>query len=433
MLKLQTNSALSAKTFQKYRTRIKKAEKVLAKMKYSEYRSLPYQDVEKLLKQIQKFKTGFSDIVIIGIGGSMLGTQMLYHILGESLQQNSNATPSRETKNKSKNPINKSIPKFHFIDNIDPTFIASLGEKLSDKKKTLFIFVSKSGNTLEIVSLFKLITGGAPKWFGKNWNNHIIIITENKKGFLYKKVTENNLSSFKMPKFVGGRYSILTAAGLIPTALMGLDIRKLLQGASHVEQSDSRKSSTNTNSPNNFEQKTQINDTAKKLALLIYHLYKNKKKNTLALFPYINCFESFNKWAIQLIAESLGKNSKVGPLPISLIGAKDQHSILQLLLDGPKDKWVLFFELEKHPHDYKIDKFSFSQILKAEKTGTEKALTKKKIQNATLTLQKLDEENLGELIFTFENAVALAGILLKVNPFNQPAVELGKKITAEIL
>lgn len=153
----------------------------------------------------------------------------------------------------------------------------------------------------------------------------------------------------------------------------------------------------------------------------------------MTLFPYIDCFEFFNKWTTQLIAESLGKTSKVGPTPLSLIGAKDQHSLLQLLLDGPKDKWVLFFELEKYAKDYIANKFKFSQILKAQKKGTAGALTKKKVPNSTITIEKLDAENLGELIMTFEIAIALAGIMFKINPFNQPAVELGKRITKSIL
>ncbi len=324
------------------------------------------------------------------MGGSILGAQMLFH----TMQRNVSAAQK---------------PRIHFIDNIDPDLIASFEEPLN-KKKTLFIFVSKSGNTLETTILFDLLEKGAKKWFGTKWQNHIAVVTENKNGLLYKQALRDNLAIFEVPKYVAGRYSILTATGLLPASLMDININQLLKGAA----------------------KAEIPEMAERLAILIHHMY-SKKKQTLALFPYIDCFEFFNKWAIQLIAESLGKTSRVGPLPIGLIGAKDQHSMLQLLLDGPKNKWVLFFTLKNREKDYIANGLKYSQILEAQKKGTEKALSAKKVPNATITLDRLDEENLGELIMIFCLAVALAGEMFKVNPFSQPAVELGKKFTRSIL
>jgi glucose-6-phosphate isomerase len=371
-----------------YKSKLLKAKQELIRKKPAEFLTLPTQNTATIIEEAQKIQKRFTDVVVIGMGGSVLGAQMLFHTL---------------QKDNSKNP------KIHFIDNIDPNLIASFEKPLS-KKRTLFLFVSKSGNTLETVTLFSLLQKGAKKWFGTKWQNHLAVITENKEGTLYKQALKHTLKIYEMPKHVSGRYSVLTIAGLLPAALMNININKLLEGAA----------------------KAQTTKTAEKLAATIHNLY-TKKKTCMTLFPYIDCFEFFNKWTTQLIAESLGKTSKVGPTPLSLIGAKDQHSLLQLLLDGPKDKWVLFFELEKYAKDYIANKFKFSQILKAQKKGTAGALTKKKVPNSTITIEKLDEENLGELIMTFEMAVALAGVMFKINPFNQPAVELGKRITKSIL
>jgi len=379
MLNLSTKNTVPPKTFKQYETKLKKAKQSLLRKRFAEFLTLPTQNTAQIIKEATLIKKSFTDIVVIGMGGSILGAQMLFH----TMQRN-----------------NSTLPRIHFIDNIDPDLIASF-EKPLNNKKTLFIFVSKSGNTLETTILFDLIKKGS---------KHLAVITENKDGLLYKQAQKNNLALFEVPKYVAGRYSVLTATGLLPAALMDLKITRLLNGAA----------------------KAQIPETAERLAILIHYMY-SKKKQTLALFPYIDCFEFFNKWAIQLIAESLGKTSRVGPLPIGLIGAKDQHSMLQLLLDGPKDKWVLFFTLKNREKDYIANGLKYSEILEAQKKGTAKALSTKKVPNATITLDRLDEENLGELIMTFCLAVALAGEMFKVNPFSQPAVELGKKFTRSIL
>ena len=385
MLKIDTKNALKSKVIDSYKKRIEKASEYLLAKKYSEFLTLHNQDLSPILNLAKELKGKFKDVVIVGIGGSILGTQMLHSCLYKE---------------------STSIPAFHFIDNIDPLLISSL-EKYLDKKTTLFIIVSKSGSTLETATAFSLIS----KKVSKNQKTNIIIITENKTGLLYTYGEKNKIKTLEMPKFVSGRYSVLTSAGLLPAALMGIDIKKLLIGA---------KKGTETKN-------------AETLAILIHNLYSTKKRNTMTLFPYIDSFEYFNKWVIQLIAESLGKSSTVGILPISLTGSKDQHSMLQLLIDGPKDKWVLFTELENREKDYTINGIKYSQILQAEKIGTEKSISEKHIQNATIKISHLDEENIGELIMTFEKAIALSGELLGVNAFNQPAVENSKSITKEIL
>lgn len=343
------------------------------------FQRLPHQDTKELTKAIKPLVNKFQDIVVVGMGGSILGAQMLYHTL-----------KSRQT----------TKSNFHFIDTIDPDTITEYG-KILDKKNSLFIFVSLSGDTLEVSAIFDIFIKKA---------KHLLVITGEEQGSLFKQAKKHKIQTLEMPNDVGGRYSVLTSAGLTIAALMGIKIEKILAGA----------------------RKAQTENTYKTLAETICKLYK-KGKRTIAILPYINSFEYFNKWAVQLIAESLGKNSKIGPLPISLVGPRDQHSVLQLLLDGPKDKWVLFIDAKKQNSDFKSLGETLSKILAAQKKGTEIALNKRKIPNITLTLEEIDEESIGRLIQTFEEAVYLCGKIFKINPFSQPAVELGKKITKELL
>lgn len=399
MLKLYSTSLPLKSITKKYELKLKKAHKILNASKARAFLNLPKQDAKEITKQTTTLLKKFEDIVIVGMGGSILGSQMLFKTLKPRFYNFLNDT------------IKKKATRIHFIDTLDPHLLLSYGDILN-KKHTLFIFISKSGDTLETSSLFELINKGATEWFGKNFREHLLIMTENKEGHLYKEAIKNKLNIIPLPKNIGGRYSVLTEAGLIPATFMNIDIKSLLKGAQNTSQVDT-------------------------LASTIYHMYKAKDKKTLVFFPYVSGLEYFNKWAIQLIAESLGKNQKTGPLPVSLLGPSDQHSVLQLLLDGPKDKWVIFFELEKYNYDYKITNNSkpitFSQILKAEKIGTSKAMDQKKVPNITISLENLKEESVGQLIQTFLEAVAIAGIMLDINPFNQPAVELGKKQTTALI
>lgn len=397
MLKLTLNSSVQKNALTKHKNLLLKAKKKLSKSPKHEFENLPFQDVSNLKKELSPYFKNFSDIAIVGIGGSILGTEVIRHTLMKP---------------------NKNLPHFHFIDSIEPTFIASFGDKLSNKKKTLFIFASKSGDTLEIISLYKLITEGAPKWFGKNWKNHIMVITENKNGLLYKEAKQNEFKLFELPKNIGGRFSVLTNIGLIPATLMNIDIEKILKGAARATKSI---------------EKSFLDSLPAKLASLMYEMYRKKNKDIFFFFAYADCLKYFNRWVIQLISESIGKNSKTGPMPATAVGTKDQHSMLQLILDGPKNKFVTFLEIENNDKDFQIGKVKFSEILRAEKKGTEHAMTKKKIPNITIGLTHLNEEAIGELLLVFEESIALFGYMLGIDPFNQPAVELGKKATMDIL
>lgn len=355
--------------------------KSLRKKKEALFLSPHTQNISEILNFAKKSQKKFHDVVVIGIGGSILGAKTLFETLKSTYW----------------NMWKK--PRMFFIDNLDADQIIDLGDILK-KEKTLFIVVSKSGETLEIIEILSFLVLALKKKFGKNWKERIAIITGKNEGKLYKFAKAENLKTFLVPREIPGRFSVLTTAGLVPAAIAGIDIKKLLYGASKVK----------------------IEGVPSALA---YAQYKTGKKITV-LFPYGSKFNAFSEWYKQLLAESIGKKKNIGITPLTAIGPKDQHSLLQLLLDGPKDKFILFIEAQSK---YK----EFSKVISAEKKATEQALTEKKQRNATITLQKIDEENIGQLLYTMEAATALLGELYKVNPFNQPAVEKVKKLTRKIL
>ncbi|MFH1720059.1 MAG: hypothetical protein ABH856_00400 [Patescibacteria group bacterium] len=342
----------------------------------------PYnQDILEISEYAAKARKKFDDIVVIGIGGSILGAKTLFKALRHPYE----------------NLFKK--PRMFFIDNLDPDLIMDLGDVLK-KEKTLFVIASKSGETLEIIEILNFLLPILKKKFSKKWKEHIVVVTEKNKGTLYKTAEKESLKTFFIPKEIPGRFSVFTPAGLLPAALSGIDIEKLIEGTKKVKL---------TNIP----------------AKLAYAQYRLNKPITV-LFAYSSRFSSFAEWYKQLLGESLGKTSKIGPTPVIAIGPKDQHSILQLLVAGPKNKFVIFVEPRSA---YK----EFSKTILAEKKATAKVLTEKKCPNATIVLPKLDEEHMGQLMFALEAQVALCGELYKVNAFNQPGVEKVKKLTKKLL
>ena len=221
MLKLYSTSLPLKSITKKYELKLKKAHKILNASKAKAFLNLPKQDAKEITKQTTLLLKKFEDIVIVGMGGSILGSQMLFKTLKPRFYNFLNDT------------IKKKSTRIHFIDTLDPHLLLSYGDILN-KKHTLFIFVSKSGDTLETSSLFELINKGATEWFGKNFREHLLIMTENKEGHLYKEAIKNRLNIIPLPKNIGGRYSVLTEAGLIPATFMNIDIKNLLKGAQNM-------------------------------------------------------------------------------------------------------------------------------------------------------------------------------------------------------
>ena len=336
---------------------------------------------------INKFKKN-STIRLIGMGGSILGAETIYQFLNHKIKK-----------------------KFIFLNNLKPNLL----EKDKSKKKVNLI-ISKSGNTIEtIINSSYLIN--------QNKKNKNIFITEKKNNYLFNLADKLKSEIIEHKNYIGGRYSVLSEVGMLPAELMGLKARKFKR-FNHLINN------------NNFISQLicNVESTLK--------FTKQKKFNSIIL-NYDERSENLFKWYQQLIAESLGKKSK-GILPIISMMPRDNHSLLQLYLDGPKINFFTFFSvIEKDSNKIKdsimqnsypyLKNKSFNDILCAQRQATQKIFKKKKIPFRSFEIIKRNEESLGELFCFFILETILLGRALKVNLFDQPSVELIKKETKRIL
>jgi glucose-6-phosphate isomerase len=371
------------------------------------YYDLPV-DGEKLLLDIGVWGAGLRNIrnvVIVGVGGSSLGAKAVYSMLFHGKKADT--------------------PNLYFLENIDPLGIKRTLQNIK-LDESLFLLVSKSGTTLDTISIAKIIMihfGIFPgdKTFGK----YFAVVTDNG-SVLNKFANEYGLKSFFIPKNVGGRFSVLSAAGIVPLTLGGIDTVKLLEGAAECR--------------NDFFE-CKLNTLIKKA---LAYTAKNTQ-NINVIFSYSDIFRDFNVWYVQLWAESLGKKKgekRVGLTPVGLIGAIDQHSFLQLIVDGPKDKSVTFIRVENLAEDIIIPDISLkyieknnlkkgitaAELLSEQAIATMKSVINEGVITDEIVLSRADAYHVGYLIYYFELLTSLCGLLLEINTYNQPGVEIGKKI-----
>ena len=343
-------------------------------------------------RDLKKFKN-FKTIVLIGMGGSILGSEAIYNFFKKKIKK-----------------------KFYFFNDLNENKLIEFKKK-ENISKTLFIIISKSGNTIETLSnVFSL------NIIKKNSKN-IILISEKKNNLLFTMSKKLNLFHVEHKTNIGGRYSVLSEVGIIPAYLMGINIIKI-----RSKILDCLKNSN----------KLFLKDNTIKLASLMH----SKKFNNLVFLNYFPELEKFLYWCQQLIAESLGKKNQ-GFLPLISNAPKDHHSLLQLYLDGPKDKFFNIFSLEKNSKNKLnikttgigkiLDKKKISTIKKAQKKALIKAFIRKKIPFREFKIKKENEEVLGQLFSLFIVETIIVGKLLKINPFDQPAVEEVKINTKKIL
>ena len=343
-------------------------------------------------KDLEKFKS-FKTIAIIGMGGSILGSEAVSHFLKEK--------------------INK---KIYFFNDLNIKKIQNFKKK-KNLDKVLFFVISKSGNTVETLSNFFIL-----KIIKKNSKN-IIIISEKKNNLLYSLSKKFNLFYIEHKNYIGGRYSVLSEVGVVPAYLMGININKLRSG--------SLKSL----------KKTQL--FLKDSTIMLSSLLSFKKIDNLIFLNYCPELEKFLFWCQQLIAESLGKNGK-GFLPTISNVPKDHHSLLQLYLDGPKNKLFYIFsneESSKEKINIKeilkeknfLNNKTLNSIKKAQKNALIKTLKNKNIPFREFKIKNINEEVLGELFSYFILETVIIGKLTNINPFDQPAVEQVKIYTKDLL
>ena len=342
------------------------------------------------LKIFKKYKT----IALIGMGGSILGAEAVKNFFDKKVKK-----------------------KIYFFNNLDPEYVSKFKKK-ENVQKVLFLVISKSGNTIETLSNFFSLN------IIKKKSKNIIIITEKSNNVLYNLAQKFNLSYIEHKKHIGGRYSILSEVGIIPSYLMGLNITKLRN---------------RIRDPLSKKKLTFLKASSLKLASFI----SSRKFNNIILINYAPKLNKFLFWCQQLIAESLGKKGK-GFFPTISTAPKDHHSLLQLYLDGPRDKLFYIFSASDAskekinikktlPKAYYLNKKRLSTIKDAQKNALIKSLKKNKIPFREFKVNKVNEETLGELFSYFILETILVGKLTGINPFNQPAVEQVKISTKRML
>ena len=388
--------------------------------------NLPYD--KKLFKDVlllsKELTDRFDNLVVLGIGGSSLGGRAVFNGLCHPYH---NLLPRDKRKGL----------RVFFCDNIDPDSFSPLLKTLN-LKKTVFNVITKSGGTAETVAQFLVINDLLKKRLGKKYRNHIVITTDPVKGPLRKIAADECFNSLPVPPNVGGRYSVFSAVGLFPSAMAGVDIKKLLAGARQMDET--------VGASDIWKNPTYMS------AILQYLAYQ-RGKNISVIMPYSNALRDFAEWYIQLWAESLGKRVNLkgevvnaGTTPIKAIGTTDQHSQLQLYTEGPYDKIITFIEVKKFdnkipmPRTYKdvdgvgyLGGHTMDELFKAEQLATKIALTKTGRMNYTIAIPEITPFTIGQLLFFFEVQTAFAGGLFEVNPFDQPGVEEGKNLTYGIL
>jgi glucose-6-phosphate isomerase len=423
--KIKKNHGLSKGEIDKYS---KSAPSLLAGIEKKKQGFYTVIDDQKTVKKINGFaasaRNKYADIVVLGIGGSALGIiclqQSLKHLYENELASLCCGCESAECGEK--------WPRLHVLDNIDPAMISQI-EDVIDYRSTLFIVVTKSGTTPETMAQYFYFRDKTEKLHLKP-AEHFVFITDPAKGTLRKIAKKEKIPCFDIPSNVGGRFSVLTAVGLLPAKLIGIDIEKLLKGAQKMRDS--------------FLNKKFAQNLPYRLAAVQF-LLNEKGKNINILMPYSQKLIRFADWFAQLLAESTGKKGK-GITPVSALGATDQHSQSQLYHEGPNDKLIIFIEADKmgaklpipaaaakEPELKFLKNTDFETLLRTEMKGTAASLTKNDRPNITIKIPCVDEESLGMLFMLFEGATAYLCEMLGINAFDQPGVELSKKITKELL
>ncbi|MFH0911041.1 MAG: glucose-6-phosphate isomerase [Planctomycetota bacterium] len=424
---------IQEKWFQGIEPRVKTAVRDLQKRRgrgMTGWYELPYEQaqVKKILASARRKRGRYDEVVVLGIGGSALGTIALRTAL---LHPFHNLLPRRER---------QGIPRLHVLDNVDPVLMAGLFDELLDIHRTLFIVISKSGSTAETMAQFLFVCEFLESCLGaRRLRQHLVAVTDREKGHLRPIADDLGLESYWIGDGVGGRFSVLSPVGLLPAALCGMNVRELLAGAARMDK------------------RTKVASLYQNPAALyaaVHYLADTRLGARMSvMMPYASALRDFADWFCQLWAESLGKavsrkgrTVHAGLTPVKALGVTDQHSQVQLYAEGPFDKVVTFLSVEKFGTRVPIPRIypdvaeigylggqDFQTLFEAERKATALALSDAGRMNLTLTLPRLDAHALGGLFFLFEVATALAGELYDIDAFNQPGVEAGKRATYALM
>jgi len=367
------------------------------------YYALPDQDISPILEYCSKISETIETIAVIGIGGSSLGAKAVYEFM---------------------KPVKVLSRKLYFFESTDPININELLSKCN-MNKTHFLVISKSGSTVETFSIYKYI-------YSLQQDPSFYTFITDPGSPLEKYAKEIDASVLYLPDNVGGRFSVLSTVGLVPLALCGIDIKDLLTGAQMIKE--------------RFFDRGYVYDML--LEKAVYYAENHAQYSINCIFAYSETLKYFCQWYVQLWGESLGKHQRhsafhVGLTPIGLIGPKDQHSFLQLIMEGTRDKSVTFIKIEDFhdnttipditlPHLEMLDSLNnlpFSKLINMQCDSViEALLDQNNIPLDTITIQSVTESNIGSLMFYYELLTSLVGELIDVNTYDQPGVEAGKII-----
>lgn len=393
------------------------------------WRDLPYTD-ESTLQAIEstaeRIRSECRDFVILGIGGSALGPIAVHQALDHL---HHNLLPQERRRR----------PRIFIEDNIDPERMAALLD-IIDTDNAVFNVITKSGSTSETMSQLLIITRILiDRYSEENLKQRLIATTDASKGNLIAIAKRYGLTTFIIPEGVGGRFSQLCPVGLLAAAVCGADIRAMLAGAAYMDKRCAN--------PSVFANPALV------LAALEVAAMENHGANISVLMPYADSLRYISDWYAQLWAESLGKKLesggdilRFGQTPVKALGVTDQHSQVQLYTDGPFDKTITIIGVEKYRTDVAIPRVfddmpgvaflsghTLGELINAERSATEHALSVSGHMNKTIILPTINEFTLGQLIMLFELETAFAGELLGINAFDQPGVEEGKNAAYALL
>ncbi len=365
----------------------------------------------------------FYHLLVLGIGGSALGAKALLSALRPPAW---NEWPAERR---------DGWPTLTVLENVDPVTVQEALDRL-DPRRTLVNVISKSGGTAETLAQYLVVRDWIERTVGVGAaRDHFVLTTDPAKGALRALAREEGIDSFEVPAGVGGRFSVLTAVGLIPAALLGMDLGELLAGAQEAV--------------SEAESNTLAGNPAARWAALQWQAQATRAANVHVLMPYSDRLREFAEWYRQLWAESLGKRldrggreSFRGPTPVATVGATDQHSQVQLFIEGPFDKTITFIRVADtvgmleiparpgaSPELSYLQGKTMGQLLDAEFKATREALRSQGRMSMTLEIDTIDARHLGRLLMFFQIATGYAGVWYDVNPFDQPGVELGKVLT----
>ncbi len=381
--------------------------------------------VPAIKELVATHKPSASNLVVLGIGGSALGNIALHSAL-RSPTWNLQSDDQRGG------------PRLFVLDNVDPVNVAAVLDFCKHNggyDRTVFNVISKSGETAETASQFMIIRNLLKRELGDGYAKNIVAITDPEKGTMRQICDAEGFVTLPVPEGVGGRFSVLSPVGLFSAAMCGIDIDALLDGANAMDERCSNEE--------------LAKNPAAMLATLLVELGTKKGKPNHVLMPYANSLYLLADWYRQLWAESLGKQKDLsgeevfaGFTPIKALGTTDQHSQVQLYREGPNDKVLGLVEVEDFgsdkgtiPSGLGVENLNYlegktlEELMNAEKRATEFALNESHRPNFTISFPKVDAHHVGEFIMLWQIATSYAGLMLNIDAYDQPAVELGKRAT----